>query len=106
MADRPRSLRGAECAFQATRARPALLVQVPRQGIVTFSLCLALALASFASASLAAPMGRGAVATPPPARASAPSSQSVSHAHHRFTDTERYVKMFEDPARAEYQKPQ
>lgn len=28
-----------------------------------------------------------------------------SHANHRFTDTERYIKMFEDPARAEYQKP-
>jgi len=28
------------------------------------------------------------------------------HANHRFTDTERYVQMFEDPKRAEYQKPQ
>jgi ubiquinone/menaquinone biosynthesis C-methylase UbiE len=28
------------------------------------------------------------------------------HANHRFTDTETYVRMFEDPKRAEYQKPQ
>jgi arsenite methyltransferase len=48
----------------------------------------------------------------PPAPSSQPSQgtpptagPSSDHAHHRFTDTERYVKMFEDPARAEYQKP-
>jgi ubiquinone/menaquinone biosynthesis C-methylase UbiE len=54
----------------------------------------------------AAPIDVSAAPAPAtaPAPASAPSSQE-SHAHHRFTDTERYVKMWEDPARGEWQKP-
>jgi SAM-dependent methyltransferase len=45
----------------------------------------------------------------PPEGTGSPSAGATGagnmHAHHRFTDTETYVKMFEDPKRAEWQKP-
>ena len=40
-----------------------------------------------------------------PAPAGAPAGGEGMHAGHSFSDVDRFVKMFEDPARAEWQKP-